>query len=61
MISIVFVVGAWGVAVPLAYVLTFKLKKDLGLMGIWYVQLASLSRVRALPLHLCLVFLLRRV
>ena len=53
MISIVFVIGAWGVAVPLAYVLTFKLNLDLGLVGIWYgltagygiVTFASLAAV----------------
>ena len=34
-ITISFLVGAWGVSVPLAYVLAFPV--DLGLKGLWYV------------------------
>lgn len=39
MIALAFVVGAWCVSVPLAYVFGFVIK--LGLVGLWYALTAG--------------------
>ena len=48
MIAIAFVAGAWGVAVPCAYVFAFKWHLTLGLQGLWLGLIAGYAVVSAI-------------